>query len=145
MVFVDEQAQPTVTKAGRGKGKGKKPSPSTPAVPKPEPAPAITKRESSTQSTVAASEASNSQTGSVGALDPFSGSKYTSTFLPTLYHRFLISRDPWNEFSTRVDLLPKFIDVLQEVFDIVYPEYAYKITRDSAIVARVRTALAIAR
>lgn len=60
--------------------------------------------------------------GSVSGLPSFVRASWISRFLPTLYHRFGSSRDPWKMFTKGDEMLL----IIQEVINAVYPDITYR-------------------
>ena len=58
----------------------------------------------------------------VSGLPSFVRANWVSRFLPTLYHRFGSSLEPWKEFSKGEEMLL----VIQEVVNAVYPGNSYR-------------------
>lgn len=60
--------------------------------------------------------------GSLSSLPQFVRMNWISRFLPTLYHRFGSSEEPWKEFSKGEGMLL----IIQEVVNEVYPGNTYQ-------------------
>jgi hypothetical protein len=59
---------------------------------------------------------------SVSGLPTFVRASWISSFLPTLYHRFGSSKEPWKMFSKGDEML----SIIQEVVNSVYPDNKYR-------------------
>ena len=67
---------------------------------------------------------SSSSTDSViSSLPTFARTNWVSRFLPTLYHRFGSSTDPWAMFTKGDEML----SIVQEVLNAVYPNIKYRV------------------
>ena len=60
--------------------------------------------------------------GSVSGLPKFVLASWISCFLPTLYHRFGSSKEPWKMFTKGSEMLL----IIQEVINAVYPDNKYR-------------------
>lgn len=78
------------------------------------------------------------QRNASGVLDPsqqlIEGAKWRNEFLPTLYHALYVSESPFKHFRKESD---EFLNTLQAVFDIVYPDISYKLSVRDALVTLV--------
>jgi hypothetical protein len=70
-------------------------------------------------STVSTTEGSSSVPG----LPNFARANWVSRFLPTLYHRFGSSKEPWKLFTKGDNMLT----IIQEVVNAVYPDSRYRV------------------
>lgn len=64
----------------------------------------------------------SSDAKSVTGLPDFVRAKWINRFLPTLYHRFGSSKEPWNMFTKGDEML----SIIQEVINKVYPDNTYR-------------------
>lgn len=62
------------------------------------------------------------QSQDVRGLPEFARADWTSRFLPTLYHRFRSSDQPWKAFTKGNEM----VAIIQEVVNEVYPRHKYK-------------------
>lgn len=60
--------------------------------------------------------------GSVSGLPAFARTGWVSRFLPTLFHRFGCSKEPWKMFTKGDEMLL----IIQEVINAVYPDNTYR-------------------
>ena len=93
--------------------------PSRPSSTTKSPTNATVKAESSTSgSLVSAAEDS-----SLSGLPDFVRANWASRFLPTLYHCFGSSKEPWKLFTKGDELL----SIIQELINVVYPNSRYRV------------------
>jgi hypothetical protein len=64
----------------------------------------------------------NDSVSSVSGLPTFVRAGWISDFLPTLYHRFGSSKEPWKMFSKGNEMLL----IIQEIINSVYPGNKYR-------------------
>jgi hypothetical protein len=64
----------------------------------------------------------SSDAASVNGLPDFVRANWVNRFLPTLYHRFGSSTEPWKMFTKGTEML----SIIQEVINTVYPDNTYR-------------------
>ena len=62
-------------------------------------------------------------------------SRWTDVFLPSLAHALYISRRPFKHFKTKA---PEFLQVVQETFNLSYPEIDLALRSKDELVQKVR-------
>jgi hypothetical protein len=82
----------------------------------------VVKLEPATSGSLVAS-ASTTDAGSVSGLPEFVRANWVGRFLPTLYHCFGSSKEPWNMFTKGREMLL----IIQKVINEVYPDTNYRV------------------
>ncbi|KAF8149985.1 hypothetical protein B0H34DRAFT_731990 [Crassisporium funariophilum] len=122
LVADDEQPEPTATKTNV---KPRKPVTQSSCTPARTPARQVAKSEAvkrEASDSIIATPVSVSATDADG-LPMWLKPDWSTRFLPTAYHRLFSSADPLREFNKS----QAFIDILQELLDIVYPGHTYTV------------------
>ena len=61
--------------------------------------------------------------------------RWTNVFLPSLAHALYVSRKPFKHFKTKA---PEFLQVIQEIFNLSYPEIDLALRSKDELVQKVR-------
>ena len=63
--------------------------------------------------------------------------RWTSVFLPSLAHALYVSRNPFKHFKTKA---PGFLEIVQKIFNLSYPEIDLVLKSNDELVNKVRSA-----
>jgi hypothetical protein len=64
--------------------------------------------------------------------------RWTGTFLPSLAHTLYISHKPFKDFKTKA---PEFLEIVQKIFNLSYPEIDLVLKSNDELVKKVRSAM----
>jgi hypothetical protein len=64
--------------------------------------------------------------------------RWTDIFLPSLTHALYVSRKPFKHFKAKA---PEFLDIVQKIFDLSYPEIDLTLKTKDDLVKKVRSSM----